>query len=94
MPAAGVDSDDEQEGDHPFENAECDDDDSDASPDEARPVRVMRDPGAPTQAEVDKHNITHLPFRAWCPACVTGQAKDRAHKKDVTGGQGHRRGSF
>jgi len=43
----------------------------------------MRDPGAPTRAEVDQHNITHLPFRSWCPSCVTGQAKDRAHKRDV-----------
>ena len=42
----------------------------------------MKDPGAPTQAEVDSHNITHLPFRPWCPSCVAGQAKDKHHKRD------------
>jgi hypothetical protein len=50
---------------------------------EARPPKVMRDPGAPTRDEVDRHNITHLPFRPWCPSCVTGQSKDKAHRKDV-----------
>ena len=41
----------------------------------------MRDPGAPTQAEIEAHNITHLPYRAWCPACVAGKSRDRLHRK-------------
>ena len=45
-------------------------------------MKIMRDPGAPTQAQIDAHNINHLPFRAWCPACVTGTAKDRPHHRD------------
>ena len=28
---------------------------------EAQKARPMRDPGAPTQAEIDAHNVTHLP---------------------------------
>ena len=25
--------------------------------------------------------MTHLPFRSWCPHCVSGKAPDRSHKK-------------
>ena len=49
---------------------------------EARKPVALRDPGAPTQAEIDSHNLTHLPFRGWCPACVTGKAKDKPHHSD------------
>ena len=53
---------------------------------EAREPRVLRDPGAPTEAEVEKHNITHMPFRSWCPACVEGKARYKPHhtQKDGT----------
>ena len=35
----------------------------------------LLDPKLPTQAEVDKHNLTHLPFRNWCPLCVQGRGR-------------------
>ena len=54
----------------------------DSDEEEEKKVRMMRDPGAPTQAQVDAHKMTHLPFRAWCSACVAGTAKDRPHRKD------------
>ena len=47
---------------------------------EARKARPLRDPGAPTQDDIDSHNVTHLPYRAWCPACVAGKSRDRGHK--------------
>ena len=53
----------------------------DVEEEEAREPRTLRDPGAPTEAEVEQHNVTHLPFRAWCPACVEGKARDRPHRK-------------
>ena len=37
-------------------------------------------PFRPTQAEVDRHYLTHIPFRNWCPECVRGKAKDDAHR--------------
>ena len=52
---------------------------------EVREVKAWRDPGRPTKEEVAKHNITHMPFRAWCAACVGGKAKDRLHHS-VDGG--------
>ena len=47
---------------------------------EARVPRIPRDPGAPTEEEVEKHNVTHMPFRSWFPACVEGKARDKAHR--------------
>ena len=51
---------------------------------EAKTPEVLRDPGAPTPKEVEQHNVTHLPFRSWCPHCVSGKAQDRSHKKRET----------
>jgi len=59
------------------------DDDDEVGTGGTRKVKIMRDPGAPTQAEYEKHCITHYPFMPWCPSCVSGQAKDKCHKKSV-----------
>ena len=32
--------------------------------------------------EVLKHNLTHLPYKAWCPACVRGKGRPDVHKQD------------
>lgn len=48
---------------------------------EGRAPITLRDPGAPIQEDVDQRNITHVPYRAWCPACVSGRARDRDHHK-------------
>ena len=55
--------------------------DVEAEESEARKLCVLRDPGALAEAEVEQHNVTHLPFRAWCPACVEGKARERPHRK-------------
>jgi hypothetical protein len=44
-------------------------------------VRAVRDPGQPTVAEVAAHELTHLPFRPWCPDCVSGRAADDPHRR-------------
>ena len=33
-------------------------------------IKVMTDPRKPTEKEVELHNLTHLPYRNWCPLCV------------------------
>ena len=45
------------------------------------PVRVARNPGDPTDKEVEEHNVTHFPHRSWCPVCVKARGKEEAHKK-------------
>ena len=47
---------------------------------EAASAPVLRDPGEPTQAEVDEHNLTHAAFRSWCPHCVRGRGRNVAHR--------------
>ena len=35
----------------------------------------------PTRAQVEEHNATHLPFRSWCPFCVSGRRDGPAHHR-------------
>ena len=35
----------------------------------------------PCEEEVRVHNLTHLPFRDWCPYCVQGKAASYPHRK-------------
>ena len=41
---------------------------------ERRPKRIA-DPRKPSQAEVEEHELTHLPFRSWCSKCVQGKPR-------------------
>ena len=41
-----------------------------APEEETRPFKAMGRPEAPTQEEIDRHRIDHIPYRAWCPECV------------------------
>ena len=49
--------------------------------DEAEQPHVVKDPGTPTAKEIAEHEITHLPHRSWCAACVAGRSRDRPHKR-------------
>ena len=61
--------------DHNPENAEQDDDEEEEE--EAEPHRPLRDPGMPSKEECEKHCITHIPPRPWCPHCLRGKGKNR-----------------
>ena len=45
-----------------------------------RDVRNMLDPKLPSQAEVQQHNLNHLPYRNWCHHCVKGRGKEMDHR--------------
>ena len=47
--------------------------------DEAEKPLAMRAPVTPSAKEVEEHELTHCPYRAWCDHCVRGQAKDTPH---------------
>jgi hypothetical protein len=49
--------------------------------DEAVVPKIPPSPILPTEQEVQQHDITHLPFRSWCPHCVSGKARNRPHRK-------------
>ena len=65
--------------DEDFEEIVCEEEER--ASEEAKKPEVLRDPGAPTPREVEEHNVTHLPFRSWCPHCVSGKAQYRHHKQ-------------
>ena len=46
---------------------------------EEAPVRTTRNPADPTSEERERHDATHLPFRAWCPVCVAARATGDPH---------------
>ena len=54
----------------------------DVSSEVRKPVKMLG-PKLPTQAEADEHNITHLPFRNWCPQCVKGRGRAADHGTQV-----------
>lgn len=43
------------------------------------PVGV-REPRQPTKSEVDKHNLTHVHYRDWCPHCLAARRPNSHHK--------------
>ena len=48
---------------------------------EAVPAKGLAQPAEPTPTERATHNLTHLPYRSWCPLCVKAKAKQDAHRK-------------
>lgn len=48
-----------------------------------RVVKKMFDPRKPTVEEVTEHELTHIPYRNWCPICVKSKGKDLDHRKSV-----------
>ena len=39
------------------------------------------DPRLPAAEEIDAHNLTHLPYRSWCPHCVREKGKTMDHRR-------------
>jgi hypothetical protein len=53
----------------------------DEEPEGARAPKVLKSPLQPTVREVDERNLTHLPFRDWCPHCIRGKTTNIPRKK-------------
>ena len=41
---------------------------------------MARDPGAPTQQQIDDQDVDHTPYRSWCDACVEGSGIGDQHR--------------
>ena len=52
--------------------------------DAARPTQ-FRSPGNPTKAEIEDHDVTHLPYRSWCSHCVRGKVCRRSAQDTAEG---------
>ena len=53
---------------------------------EAQPARPGIVPVLPSEAEVEQHELTHLPFRSWCRHCVRAKGKESPHHESSPGG--------
>ena len=40
-------------------------------------------PTLPSKKKVDFRNLTHIPYRSWCPFCVAARRKNDAHKSST-----------
>ena len=50
---------------------------------EGRAAVAAPAPMAPSRLEKEAHDLTHTPYRAWCPHCVRMRGRNTAHKKQV-----------
>ena len=57
------------------------DEDGEENEEEAVLPKRALDPCAPTAAEVEAHQATHLPFRSWCTHCVRGRRDNLPHRR-------------
>ena len=48
-------------------------------PQEAQEAKSISAPNRPTPDQ--SHNISHIPFRSWCPHCVRGRGRSHQHKR-------------
>ena len=46
-----------------------------------REMKRLLDPLLPSAREISDHQLSHLPYRSWCPHCVKGRAKEMGHQR-------------
>ena len=42
-------------------------------------MKIVRNPGSPTAEEKERHDMTHNPYRSWCPVCVEAKGREDPH---------------
>ena len=42
---------------------------------------MLRDVKTLSAKDIEEHNTTHIPAKAWCPWCVAGKMPNLAHRK-------------
>ena len=57
-----------------------------ASDAEAQPARTGNVPVLRSEVRVERHELTHLPFRSWCRHCVRAKGKESPHHESNPGG--------
>ena len=48
---------------------------------EAKKAKGLPTPPQPTEQERMEHELTHLPYRSWCPVCVRSKGRADNHPK-------------
>ena len=44
-------------------------------------AKAVQAPKQPTPQEILEHDVTHLPYRSWCPTCVQARGRQNNHPK-------------
>ena len=67
------------------ESAEYDEEllQEDEHPQMATKAKPHSMPKQPTAQEIQEHNITHLPYRSWCPVCIQSKGRQANHPKQT-----------
>ena len=45
-------------------------------------AKAMPEPILPSKTAVDAHNLTHWPYRSWCPHCVAARRPNSHHRRN------------
>lgn len=53
-------------------------------PHQAKAAKGLPQPAQPTAQEGAEHELTHLPFRSWCPTCVANKGRADNHPKQTS----------
>ena len=71
----------EEDGLSPGVAMEAKDEEGDAEEEgeEGREAVAMPSPMTPSRREREQHELTHTPYRSWCPHCVRARGRNRAH---------------
>ena len=67
------------------EEMEEDRDELEGPSEEGEKVSAIKTPEGPSQKEIEEHMANHIPFRSWCPFCVTGKAVSGPHQARTEG---------
>ena len=51
---------------------------------EAKRAKGVPTPQQPTEQERREHELTHLPYRSWCPTCVQSKGRQDNHPKQTS----------
>ena len=46
---------------------------------EGRDPKLLRNPVKPSAEDIEKHNVTHLPYRSWCEVCAKAVGREDPH---------------
>ena len=60
------------------------DTDNEEETQQAQRPRGMKAPQQPTRQERFEHELTHLPYRTWCPICVKSKGRTDNHPKQTS----------
>ena len=52
-------------------------------PAEAHDARVTSSPARPSADEVARHDVTHVPYRSWCPIWVAASEREDRHPRQA-----------